>query len=136
MLWLTIGTFLFYSLNVTGFKIGKFILVRSCIKDEPIDLAFWVPYLAFVITFYYRPDIGKWLLISFYFIGFTILSINTYRFTIWPNERKIKGYNKCFEKTHHIIPASEKRLIPDTFHIILYVLLLINLIVMFIFIVK
>ena len=129
MLWLTIFTFLFYSLIVTGFKVKNFVLVDgSCIKTEPIDLAFWIPYSIAVLIFYFKPDIGQWILLCLYVLGIVVLSFNTFKYTIFPDERKIKGYNKCFEKTHHIIKPTDKRLIPDTFHITLYVLLYISLV--------
>ena len=135
MLCLTIITFLFYSLNVTGFKVKNFVLVDgSCIKTEPIDLAFWIPYCVAVIIFYFKPDMGQWILLCLYFLGIVVLSLNSFKYTIFPNKRKIKGYNKCFEKTHHIIKPSDKRLIPDTFHITLYILLYINLVSIILFI--
>ncbi|MCL2065530.1 MAG: hypothetical protein FWG98_14315 [Candidatus Cloacimonetes bacterium] len=135
MLCLTIITFLFYSLNVTGVKIKNFVLVDgSCIQTEPIDLAFWFPYCIAVIIFYSKPDIGQWILLSLYLLGIVVLSVNTFKYTLFPNERKIKGYNKCFEKTHHIFKPSDKRLIPDTFHLTLYILLYINLVSMILFI--
>jgi hypothetical protein len=33
-------TFMVYTLNITGFSFKKFVLVESCVKDEPIDIAF------------------------------------------------------------------------------------------------
>ena len=137
LIWLVIGTFMFYSLNVTGFRIKSFVLVDgSCIKSEPIDLVFWIPYCVSVIVFYFRPDIGQWLLLSLYSFLFLLLTFNTYKYTMWPNEKKIKGYNKYFEKSHHIIKPSERRLIPDTFHIALYLLMFINIITMILYIVN
>ena len=59
MIWLVVGTFLFYSLNVTGFRVRGFVLVESCIKTEPVDMVFWVPYCASVIVFYFRPNVGQ-----------------------------------------------------------------------------
>ncbi|MCL1997973.1 MAG: hypothetical protein FWG65_04315 [Turicibacter sp.] len=128
MHWLVLGTFLFYSLNVTGFKIGNFILIESCLKDEPIDMVFWVPYLSFVIAFWIWPDVGQWLLLGMMSLGVFTLFMTTLRFIIWPDERKIKGYNETFAKTHHIIKPSEARLIPDTWHLILLILLPVNLV--------
>ena len=43
-------------------------------------------------------------------------------------ERKLKGYNECFEGTLRLIPASETRLIPDLYHIVLHILILLNII--------
>ena len=62
MQWFALVLFVFYSLNITGFKIGKFVLAESCIRDEPQDIPFWVVYAASVIIFFVVPDIGKWML--------------------------------------------------------------------------
>jgi hypothetical protein len=124
---LIIGTFLFYSLIMTGFRIKNFCLVESCIKTEPQDIPFWVLYLASVITFILRPGIGQWMILGFFALGLLTLFLTTIRFMIWPNEKKIKGYNQYFANTHHILKPSETRLIPDTFHLILLALVVINL---------
>jgi hypothetical protein len=44
--------------------------------------------------------------------------------------KKLLGYNKYFGDTYHIIPSSTTRLIPDTYHIILTILLIVTLIYM------
>ena len=125
--WLVLGTFLFYSLNVTGFKIKDFILAESCLKDEPIDMVFWVPYLVSVIVFWFWPGTGQWFILGFMSLDTLVLFMSTVKHMIWPNEKKIKGYNRFFSKTHHIIKPSDTKLIPDTFHLILLLLLPINL---------
>ena len=127
--WLILATFLFYSLNVTGFRIKKFVLVDgSCLKTEPIDMVYWVPYLVCVIAFWVWPDTAQWMMLGFLFLSALTLFFTTVRFMIWPNGQKIKSYNKYFEKTHHIVKPSETRLIPDTYHLTLLVLVPVNLI--------
>ena len=34
----------------------------------------------------------------------------------------------CFAETVHIVPASDKRLVPDLYHIVLHILILANLV--------
>ena len=130
MQWFFLVLFVFYSLNITGFRLGNFVLAESCIRDEPQDIPFWVVYAAAVIIFFVVPDIGKWMLLGYFVLGVVIMFFTTVRYMIWPQTRKINGYNEYFARTHHIIKPSETRLIPDTFHIILLVLLPINLIAM------
>ena len=43
------------------------------------------------------------------------------------SEKKLKGYNDCFRNTVRIIPASKTRLIPDLYHMILHLLILLNI---------
>jgi len=129
-------SFLFYSLNITGFKIKRFVLVTSCIKDEPIDFVFWIPYVASVITFLLIPGIGQWLLLGLFVFFHLICFLSTYKYWIWPSEKKISEYNKHFSHTHHIIKPRDKVLIPDTFHISVFLLMFVNLVVMIIYILK
>ena len=42
------------------------------------------------------------------------------------SERKLKGYNACFKGTLRLIPMSEKCVIPDLYHIVLHILILLN----------
>ena len=42
------------------------------------------------------------------------------------SEQKLKGYNECFQGTLRLIPKSDKRLIPDFYHIVLHLLILAN----------
>lgn len=126
--WLILGTFLFYSLNVTGFRIKKFVLVESCLKTEPVDMVFWVPYCVGVVAFWIWPNVGQWVLLGFFILAVVTLFLTTGRFVIWPNERKTQSYNKYFKDTHHIIKPSDIRLVPDTFHLALLVLVPLNLV--------
>ena len=119
-------TFVVYSLNITGFSYKKFVLVESCLKDEPIDIVFWVAYGISLFLFIIAPDIGKYAIFMFMLLGMCVQSYFTFRYFFHPDLKKIKGYNKCFERTHHIIPPSEKRLIPDTYHIVIFILLMVN----------
>ena len=134
MRWLVLGTFLFYSLNVTGFRIKDFILVESCLKNEPIDMVFWVPYLASVVIFWFWPGTGQWFLLGFMSLGTLVLFMSTVKHMISTSEKKIQGYNEFFSKTHHIIKPSDTKLIPDTFHLMLLFLVPANLIAIVVYI--
>ena len=48
------------------------------------------------------------------------------------SERKLLGYNDCFRDSIRIFPMSDKRLIPDLYHIVLHILILINIVLCFI----
>lgn len=135
MTWLVAISFLFYSLNVTGFRVGNFILVTSCLKDEPVDLVFWVPYAAAVVTFVFVPHIGQWILLGIFLFFHIICFSSTYRYWLWPNEKKIASYNHYFSHTHHIIKPRNDVLIPDTFHITIFSMFLVNLIAILIYII-
>jgi len=126
--WLIILSFLFYSLNVTGFRVKTFVLVTSYLKDEPIDMVFWAPYCAAVITFSLAPNIGQWILLGIFVFFHVVCFFTSYKYWIWPSEKKITGYHRHFSHTHHIIKPREEILTPDTFHITIFSLLFVNLV--------
>ena len=39
---------------------------------------------------------------------------------------KLTGYNECFQNTVHLIPASTSRLVPDLYHVVLHIMIIIN----------
>ena len=131
MNWLIVISFLFYTLNITGFRVGRFLLCTSCLKDEPIDLIFWVMYGASAVTFLFAPNVGQWLLLGVFFLFHVIQIVFTYKFWFVRDKDRIRskvaGYNRFFSHTHHIIKPQENILIPDTFHILLFVMFFVNL---------
>ncbi len=42
-------------------------------------------------------------------------------------EKKLRGYNSCFRDTIRVIPASDTRVIPDLYHMVLHLMLCTNL---------
>ena len=134
MIWLAIGTFLFHFLNITGFKVKSFVLVESCIKNEPQDIPFHIFFGTSIIIFFIYPHVGKWMLFGFFTLVTIGMIFTTIRFIIFPNEKKTKSYNIFFANTHHIIKPQEKRLIPDTYHIALLLMFPINLMMVIIYI--
>ena len=134
MIWFVIFCFLFYSLNITGFKIKNFVLAKSCLTDEPIDLVFWVPYAASVVTFIFAPSVGQWMLLGIFIFFHIACFFTTYKYWIWPSDEKTSSYHSHFSETHHIFKVKEKILTPDTFHIGIFTLLGVNLIAIIVYI--
>lgn len=44
-------------------------------------------------------------------------------YDLWRKREKLRGYNKCFHGTARLLPESEKRLVPDLYHIVIHVLI-------------
>lgn len=75
----------------------------------------------------YRP-VGKWFLLAVLAFWSIVQFFCHWFYTIWgASEKKLKGYNECFRHTVRIIPASDMRLIPDFYHMVLHLLLVLNL---------
>lgn len=72
---------------------------------------------------------GKWWLLAVLAAWLVIQFFSHWYYTLFgASEKKLKGYNACFRNTVHLIPASDTRLIPDLYHMILHPLILWNLV--------
>ena len=82
------------------------------------------------ILFYLsHENYGAKVRLSFRLSTFNIQFFCHWYYTIFgASESKLKGYNEYFKDTVRLIPMSEKRLIPDLYHIILHILILLNIV--------
>ncbi|MCB2308720.1 hypothetical protein LGL08_19560 [Clostridium estertheticum] len=120
-----------FTLDILGMKIGNFYLVESAIKDEPIDIIWWVIFVICFIVFIMKDKVGKYILLSFVSI-WCFIQYSMY----FKSPKRIEDYNRFFKETHHIISTSNNFLIKDTYHIFLDLFLFVVLINLIIFIVK
>ena len=112
---------------VITYRAGKHLLVEGMgIKSaEFLMLCF---YSAALVSYYLIRPVGKWILLGVLILWFIVQFFCHWRYTIFgASQRKLKGYNDCFRGTVRIWPASEKRLIPDLYHCILHLLILLNI---------
>ena len=64
----------------------------------------------------------------FVLLWFIVQFMCHWYFTLFgASERKLQGYNECFKDCIRLFPMSNKRLIPDLYHIVLHILILINI---------
>ncbi|MDF2535470.1 MAG: hypothetical protein K0R18_1629 [Bacillales bacterium] len=123
--------FFWFTLDILGVKIGNFYLVESAIKDEPIDIIWWIIFIICFVIFIMKDKIGKYILLSFVSIWCFI------QYSMYFNSAKrIERYNSFFKETHHIISPSNEFLIKDTYHIFLDLFLFVVLINLITFAVK
>ncbi len=113
---------------VTTYRIGTRLLVEG----EGIKSAEFLMlclYSAGLIAYHCFPAAGKWILFVILLLWFAVQFLCHWYYTIFgASEQKLKGYNDCFQDTVRLFPMSETRLIPDLYHILLHLLILINLI--------
>jgi hypothetical protein len=99
------------------------ISIRGTVFTEKgfhlITFLWWALYLGCVILFVTIPNIGKYAVAGFQFIWIGMQSMN-----FFASKEGIANYNKNFKNTHHVIKPSNKFLVPDTAHLILFALLL------------
>ena len=113
---------------VTTYRIGKRLLVEGeGVKSAEFSML--CLYSAGLIMYYCLRPAGRWVLFSILVLWLVVQFMCHWYFTIFgAGEQKLKGYNECFRDTVRLFPMSDKRLIPDLYHILLHVLILVNII--------
>jgi len=114
--------FIWFTLDMSGLTIGNSTLVEKAWNSA--DGIFWLIFLIGIILFISKQNIGRIYLSSFYGLWFLMQYILTGHYIIFPNLSKIESYNRYFENTHHIIKPSSTVLVPDTYHIVLFTLII------------
>ena len=113
---------------ICTYKLGRFILVEGEGIKSPEFVMFCL-YGTGMLLFWLIPTVGKWWLLTVLTAWFILQFFCHWYYTLFgASEKKLQGYNACFKNTIHLIPASEKRLIPDLYHMILHLLILLNLV--------
>lgn len=111
------------------YRIGKHLLVEG-MGVKSTEFIVLCLYSLGLIAFHCFQPAGKWILFGMLLIWFIVQFMCHWYFTIFgASERKLQGYNECFKDSIRIIPMSNTRLIPDLYHIVLHILILINIII-------
>ena len=110
----------------TGYRIRGRALVEG-MGVRSAEFAMLCLYSLGLICRYGFPGAGRWILLAILLLWFAVQFLCHWRYTIFgASPEKLKGYNQCFRGTLRIFPPSEVRLIPDLYHIVLHILILLN----------
>lgn len=113
---------------ITTYRIGKYLLVEG-MGIKSAEFIMLCLYSFGLVSYYFFQPIGKWILLTILVLWFIVQFLCHWYYTIFgASEKKLKGYNDCFKDTIRIFPVSEKRLVPDLYHIILHVFIMGNII--------
>lgn len=111
-----------------SWRFGKITLVEG-MGVKSAEFAVLCLCTAGVILFHLLQPTGRWILLGILVLWFVVQFLCHWYYTIFgASESKLKGYNDCFRGTVRIFPVSETRLIPDLYHIVLHILILLNII--------
>ncbi|MBR5712240.1 MAG: hypothetical protein IKX54_01460 [Lachnospiraceae bacterium] len=112
---------------VISYRTKKFTLVDG-MGVKSAEFFMLVLYSAGIAAFYVFPSAGRWILFGILMLWFVAEFMFHWRYTIFgATQRKIDGYNKCFEGTLCVFPRRETRLVPDLYHIVQHLLILGNI---------
>lgn len=117
---------LWFFLDMTGMSINNHILVTRSYKEDGI---FFLIFLLLFILFILKDNIGKYFLAIWLFLWFTTQFLSHWYFTIFGPSIGKMNY---FANTIKLIPSSNIY-IPDLYHIVLHILILISLVSMIIY---
>jgi len=111
----------------TTYRIGKHLLVEG-MGPKSAEFAVLCLYSLGLVAFHCFQPAGRWILLGILLLWFAVQFMCHWYYTIFgASERKLKGYNDCFRDAVRILPMSDKRLIPDLYHIVLHLLILLNI---------
>ena len=117
---------------IITYRFGKILLVEG----EGVKSAEFIMlclYSSGIAAYHLLTPAGKWILAGILILWFAVQFFCHWYYTIFgASERKLKGYNECFKGTVRIFPESDKRLVPDLYHIVLHLLILANIIYCFV----
>ncbi len=109
------------------YRFGKYLLVEG-VGFKSAEFAVLCLYSLGIIAFHCFQPSGKWILFGILTLWFIVQFMCHWYFTIFgASEQKLQGYNDCFRDSVRIIPVSDQRLIPDMYHIMLHIMILINI---------
>ena len=88
-------------------------------------------FTAGALLYLLRPRAGRWVLLAVLLLWLTVQFFCHWYYTLFgASPRKLEGYNRCFAGTLRLIPQSDTRLIPDLYHIVLHVLILLDILML------
>ena len=114
------------------YRFGKILLVEG-MGFKSIEFAMLCVYTAGLAAFHCFQPAGKWILFAILAVWLAGQFRWHWYYTIFgASEKKLTGYNECFRGTLRIFPESDRRLVPDLYHIFLHILILANIIFCFV----
>ena len=110
------------------YRFGKCLLVEG-MGVKSAEFVVLCLYSIGLVSYHCFYPVGKWILFVILMLWFIVQFFCHWYYTIFgASDKKLKGYNECFRDTIRIFPMSEKRLIPDLYHIVLHILILANIV--------
>lgn len=117
---------IWFFLDMVGISINGYVLVTRAYREDGV---FFLIFLVLFIWYVFKDKIGKYFLTGWLFMWFLTQFLSHWYFTIFgPSQGKMI----FFAETIKLIPSSSIY-IPDLYHIILHILILISLINMIFF---
>lgn len=113
---------------IITWRIGKYILVEG-MGIRSAEFVMLILYSTSIILSLVIPVWGRYFVTGILCLWLIIQFFCHWYYTLFgATEQKIKAYNECFQNTIRIFPQSDKRIVPDFYHIVLHLLIILNII--------
>lgn len=113
---------------ITTYRIGTLLLVEG-MGIRSAEFFMLCLFSCGLASYHLFSSLGRWILLAILLFWFLVQFFCHWYFTLFGvSEAKLTGYNHCFRNTIRLFPMSETRLIPDLYHIILHILIILNMI--------
>lgn len=115
---------IWFFFDMTGLRIGNFILTEMAWREDGI---FFIIYIACFLLFLFKEKFGKYVLSIWIFLwGITQFFSHWYYTIFGASQSKLNMYNNIYSETYNIVSRSETTIVPDLYHIILHILIVIS----------
>ena len=115
---------------IVTYRLGNVLLVEG-MGIKSAEFGMLVVYAASILLRVVLPQVGNWFVLSVLVVWLVVQYFCHWHFTIFgATPEKIRGYNQCFEGSLCIVPRRADRLIPDFYHIVLHILIVLNLVLL------
>lgn len=115
---------------VITWRAGRYLLVEG-MGVRSAEFVMLCLYTAGMAAGLFLRPAGKWILLGLLAAWFVVQFFCHWYYTVFgAGAKKIRGYNECFRDTVRLFPMREDRLIPDMYHIVLHLLILLNIVLL------
>ena len=113
---------------ITTYRIGKLTLVEG-MGIKSAEFVMLCVFISGCILYHSFHSVGRWVLLAILLLWFIVQFFCHWYFTIFgASKKKLESYNSCFRNTIRLLPKNEKRIVPDFYHIVLHILIVLNIV--------
>lgn len=112
---------------ITTYRLGGRVLVEG-MGVRSAEFFMLCLFSVGLVCFYGFPFIGKWLLSGILIFWLAVQFLCHWRYTLFGASReKLASYHACFQNTVRLFPERKDRIVPDLYHAVIHLLILLNL---------
>lgn len=121
---------------IVTYRVGRRTLVDG-MGVRSAEFVMFCLFAAGIALLWLFEPVGRWALPAVLLFWAVVQFFCHEYFTLFgASEKKLRGYNECFKDTIHLFPAGAARIVPDLYHILLHLLIVVNLTLSVLFLIR